>query len=125
MCFAFKNFAEIYVFQKFPQFINCCIFENNILTVYELHVYEMLKFKLKSIMGAHVQENCNNMFSFKHSRQTGLPEFECLDELLLKIKFDSCSIKYWATKLYNTLETNLILPVDVGNIVFLQVKNFQ
>ena len=109
-------------FRKSRDSCNDIFFENNILTVYELHLYELLKFVLKSIIGAHVQDYLNNMFTFKHTRQTRLSKFQCLDEPLLKRKIERYSIKYRATKLCNILKTNSILPDDVQNLKLSQVS---
>ena len=62
------------------------------------------------------------MFTFKHTRRTRLSEFQCLDEPLLKRKIERYSIKYRATKLYNILKTNSILPDDVQNLKLSQVS---
>ena len=109
-------------FRKSRDSCNDLFFENNILTVYELHIYELLKFVLKSIIGAHVKDYLNNMFTFKLSRETRLSKFECLDEPLLKRKIERYSIQYRATKLYNTLKTNSILPDDVQNLNLSQIS---
>ena len=130
-CCSYTSLEPIYVLQKkilkfmyFRKSRDSCniFFENNILTVYELHIYELLKFVLKSIIGAHVQDYLNNMFTFKLSRQTRLSKFECLDEPLLKRKIERYSIQYRATKLYNTLKTNSILPDDVQNLKLSQIS---
>ena len=81
-----KKLSKLMYFRKSRDSCNDIFFENNILAVYELHIYELLKFVLKSIIGAHVQDYLNNMFTFKLSRQTRLSKFECLDEPLLKRK---------------------------------------
>ena len=62
------------------------------------------------------------MFTFKLSRQTRLSKFERLDEPLLKRKNERYSIQYRATKLYNTLKTNSILPDDVQNLNLSQIS---
>ena len=131
-CCSYTSLVPIYVMQKkilkfmfFRKSRDSCndiFFENNILTVYELHLYELLKFVLKSIIGAHVQDYLNNMFTFKDTRQTRLSKFQCLDEPLLKRKIERYSIKYRATKLYNILKTNSILPDDVQNLKLSQVS---
>ena len=81
-----KKILKFVYFRKSRDSCNDIFFENNILKVYELHIYELLKFVLKSMIGAHVQDYLNNMFNFKLSRQTRLSKFECLDEPLLEKK---------------------------------------
>ena len=39
------------------------------LSVYELHIYELLKFVLKSICNFHSENYCNEMFQFSKKKE--------------------------------------------------------
>ena len=45
------------------------IFEkNSLLTVYEYHLYEILKFVLKSVIGVHNDSFLNDLFVFQNAK---------------------------------------------------------
>ena len=88
--------------------------KNQILTVYELHMYELLKLLLRSINNLHKQEFLNNMFCFsKNSRMTRSTELALLDEPLCNTKIERFSIKCRASKLFNLLKCKGILPPEI------------
>ena len=63
---------------------------SSILTVYELHIYELLKFVLKVVNSQHTQDFCNNLFFFKQSfvRVTRSSDLKLLEEPFCKRKID-------------------------------------
>ena len=44
--------------------------QNGILTVNELHLYELLKFSLKSVNNLHSEKYCNDMLKYEESKVT-------------------------------------------------------
>ena len=54
-----KKLKVIY-FRKKGDHCNDIFMRHSLLTIYELHIYELIKFVLKSINGLHQQSFCNN-----------------------------------------------------------------
>lgn len=81
------------------------LFESNqILTVFELHLYELLKFALKTIHSLHSQDFLNKILYFEKSRETRQSSLQLLHEHFCRRRIERYSIKYRAAKLYNTLK---------------------
>ena len=57
-----KKILKIIHFQKTRESCNDLFINNTILSVYELHLNELLKFVLKSLNGYHCITFCNDMF---------------------------------------------------------------
>ena len=47
---------------------------NELLTVFEFHLYELLKFVLKSLKKMHSETYLNELFEYEHSTLEGLPK---------------------------------------------------
>ena len=89
--------------------------KNRILTVYELHIYKLLKFFLRSLNNLHSENFLNNFFSFEKSRNTRSHSLRLLNEPLCKTKFERCSVRYRAVKLYNILARHGVFETMTGN----------
>ncbi len=102
------------------------IFETNgILTVYELYIYELLKFVLRSINGLHGEKYSNSYFVFDQSgRCTRSSGLRLLKVPQCKKKIEKNSILYRSTILFNALERAKVLPLDVTNITPFQLSTF-
>ena len=85
------------------------LFESNqILTVFELHLYELLKFALKTIHSLHSQDFLNKILYFEKSRETRQSSLQLLHEHFCRRRIEPYSIKYRAAKLYNTLKNRIL-----------------
>ena len=89
---------------------------NKLLTVYEFHIYELLKFVLRSVNNLHSESMLNNLFSFETSRNTRISSLSLINEQCWKQKRQRQSIINRATKLFNTLRTNSVLPNNVEGL---------
>ena len=69
-----KKILKFIYFRNRRESCNDIFEKNQILTVYELHLYELLKFVLRSINNLHKQEFLNDLFFAKNSRITRLTE---------------------------------------------------
>ena len=115
--FAYLSFTEKNVkFIYFKKRTDSCeeIFrKHSILTVYELHMYELIKFSLKAISGLHCEKFCNDLLvPYTIERETRESAIKLLKQPLCKRKIERCSIKFRATKLYNKLKSLEIIPAD-------------
>ena len=97
--------------------------KHKILTVYELHIYELLKFVLRSIHGLHSENFLNNMFCFNKKKPTRSDSLNLLHEPLCKKKIERLSIKYRATKLFNCLAKQKLLD-NVEKLNSKELSNF-
>ena len=80
------------------------LFLNKILTVYDLHIYVILKFVLRAINGYHSQLFCNDLFSFNNSaRPTTTSKMALLKEPLCRTKIKRYSIRTRGALLFNEL----------------------
>ena len=95
-----------------------------ILTVFELHIYELLKFVLRSLIGAHTQDFLNNMFVFANSRETRYSNNQSLIEPLVKRQIERHSIKIRATKLFNLLNRSGVIPENISDMNINFISNF-
>ena len=76
-----KEDIEAYSLQKIA--ITATTYLKRIQTsVYELHIYDFLKFVLKAINSQHPQKLCNNLFTFKQFcvRVTRSSDLKLLEE---------------------------------------------
>ena len=79
-CCSYTSLLPIFTLQKkilkfiyFRRKSDTCedIFVNHsILSAYELHLYELLKFVLRALNGLHSESFCNDMFSYNYSKVT-------------------------------------------------------
>ena len=95
-----------------------------ILTVFELHIYELLKFVLRSLIGAHTQDFLNNMFVFANSRETRYSNNHSLIEPLVKRQIEQHSIKIRATKLFHLLNRSGVIPENISEMHINFITNF-
>ena len=98
---------------------------HSLLTIYELHIYELIKFVLKSINGLPQQYFCNNLFQFKsNDRKTRSGILSLLKEPFCKKKLERNSIRFRGAKLYNKLKIMQIIPANLENGSQAEVTNF-
>ena len=132
-CCSYKAQEPIFIMQKILKLIyfrkrsDSCddiFLKNECLTVYELHIYELLKFVLRSIFKIHSIDSLNKFFVFSSQKVTRSSKIQLLQEPLCKLQIERYSIKYRATKLYNILRINQILPDDMMEWTFSKVTKF-
>ena len=73
-CYSYSSLLPLFMLQKevlkfisFRRKSDSCsdlLLKNGFLSVYELHIYELLKFVLKSVGNFHSDGYCNEMFQF-------------------------------------------------------------
>ena len=86
---------------------------HKILSLFELHIYEMLKFVLRSIYQLHSEKYLNDLFSFENKRSTRNDSYNLLHEPLCRKKAGRLSVRFRAAKLYNLLaKQNLFTTFD-------------
>ena len=119
-----KNLKVIY-FRKKGDHCDDIFMRHSLLTIYELHIYELIKFVLKSINGLHQQYFCNNLFQFKsNDRKTRSGILNLLKEPFCKKKLERNSIRFRGAKLYNKLKIMQIIPANLENGSPAEVTNF-
>ena len=80
---------------------------NKLLTVFEFHVYELLKLVLKSLKKMHSETYPNELFEYEHStRNTRRSTKNDLKIPSFKAQFERSSISYRCAKLFNTPREN-------------------
>ena len=62
-----KNLLKFIYFKKRSDSSRDIFISNKLLTVFELHVYELLKFVLKSLKKMHSETYLNELFEYEHS----------------------------------------------------------
>ena len=88
-----KILKIIYIRKNFDEYEDLFINNSN-LTVYDLHIYELLKFVARSISWQHTQTLCNKLFSFiSKARRTRYTDSHFLIKLLCKRKIERFSIR--------------------------------
>ena len=71
-----KKFLKFIHFRKRSEHSSDLFVEKGILTVLELHVYELIKFVLISIHILHAESSWNEMFSFEPPKKQGVQNSE-------------------------------------------------
>ena len=134
-CCSYSLFLSIYLLQKkivkfiyFKKRTESCediFLKQSILTVYHLHVYELIKFSLKAISGFHCENFWNDLlFPCTIERETRGSAIKLLKQPLCKTKIERCSIKFRATKLYNKLKSLEMIPADFEAKTLGEIANF-
>ena len=68
--------------------------DNQVLSEFEFHVYKLLKFVLRPVIGAHKQDYLNGMFDLKDTRETRQQKTQVVFEQLARRKIERNYIKY-------------------------------
>ena len=102
---------------------------NKILLAYELHIFELLKFVLRSLNKLHSENFLNNFFSFEKQKNTRSHSLRLLNEPLSKTKFERRSVRYRAVKLYNNLARQRLFDTMTGmqqeiNLFYHKLKGY-
>ena len=125
-CCSYSSLLPIYILQKkILKFIyfrkrsdssRDIFMSNKLLTVFEFHIYELLKFVLKSLKKMHSETYLNELFEYEHStRNTRRSNKNYLKIPSFKTQFERSSISYRCAKLFNTLRKNEVLAPNIEN----------
>ena len=133
-CCSFSNLNPLYILQKkalktiyFRKRHESCedIFsKHELLSIYELHIYELLKFVLKAINNLHSQTYCNNLYTKKSHQVTRKGGLMLLKEPLCKQRIKYHSIASRGARLYNKLKSIGIISPELDNATSEEVTNF-
>ena len=100
------------MFQKYTENVTQFFEKYKVLTAHELHIYELLKFVIKSVNKMHTDTYLNELFSFEsrsnNSTRRSLKWF--LKVPKCKRKFERNSLRYRGAKLFNLFIENNVLP---------------
>ena len=89
------------------------LLKNNILNIYQLHIYELLKLVFKSLSGLHRESYLNSMFSYSPTRPTRSASKTLLMEASCKRMIEKRSFKPRVSKLFNALRKADVLPYNI------------
>ena len=111
-----KKILKFIYFRKRSDSSRDIFISNKLLTVFEFHIYELLKFVLKSLKKMHSETYLNDLFVYEHStRNTRRSTKNYLKIPSFKTQFERCSISYRCAKLFNTLRKNEVLTQNIEN----------
>ena len=101
-------------------------FDNKVLTVHELHIYELLKFMLRSHRNEICSEFLNNLFvpDRLHIYNTRHSTSGNLDIPFCRTSFMGRSLKTHGTSLYNALNRAGLLPENILVLSKLEFEHF-
>ena len=133
-CCSFSSLSAVLALQKknlkFIFFRIRCdsstdLFVNNrILTVYELHLYELLKFVLRSRWGLHSESYLNEMSVYEKPNITRHSNTGFLKVPSYRKKIERNSVKCRAINLYNLLVDSTVFPSDIRLYNASNILNF-
>ena len=103
-----KKILKPIYFRKYSDSSSDLFMKHKILNVYQLHIYELLKFVLKSSSRLHQEPQLNDMFTFVERRITRKSSKPRLNETICRRQFEKTSIKARATKLFNALSNDFL-----------------
>ena len=111
-----KKILKFIYFRKRSDSSRDIFVSNKLLTVFEFHIYELLKFVLKSLKKMHSESYLNELFEYEHStRNTRRSTKNYLKIPSFKTQFERSSISYRCAKLFNTLRKNEVLAQNIEN----------
>ena len=96
-----KKILKLIYFRKKSDSTNDSIVKNNLLNIYQLHIYELLKVVMKSMSGLHRESYLNSLFSFSPLRPTRSASKTLLMEPSCRRMIEKRSVKFRASKLFN------------------------
>ena len=106
-----KKLFDFSFFKRKYESIRKVFNDEKFLTVHELHVYELLKFGLRSIAGLHSETFLNELFVFdKPSYMTRRSNFNLMKIPNFQSKIQRASISYRGAKLSIILRQNSLIP---------------
>ena len=109
-------FLKFLYFRKLSDSSRDIFISNKLLTVFEFHIYELLKFVLKLLKKMHSETYLNELFEYEHSiRNTRRSTKNYLKTPSFKTQFERSSISYRCAKLFNTLRKNEVLAPNIEN----------
>ena len=118
-----KKILKFIFFRKRRDRSNDIFEKYSLLTVYEYHLYELLKFVLKSVIGVHNDSFLNDLFVFQNAkRATRNSDSSHLFEPFCKRKIERFSIRYRACKLFNKLRVLNLIPAHVKSCSFSEIS---
>ena len=87
-----------------------------LLTLFEFHIYELLKFVLKSLKKMHSETYLRELFEYEHNtRNTIRSTKNYLKIPLFKKQFERSSVSYRCARLFNILRKNEVLAQNFEN----------
>ena len=108
-----KKILKLIYFRKFSDSSSDLFVKHKILNVYQLHIYELLKFVLKSLCKLHQEPQLNDMFTFVERRITRSSAKPLLNEPICRRQIEKRSIKARASKLFNALSNADVFPENI------------
>ena len=109
-----KKILKFIYFRKLSDSSRDIFISNKLLTVFEFHIYELLKFVLKSLKRMHSETYLNELFEYEHStRNTRRSTKNYLKVPSFKTQFERYSISYRCARLFNTLRKNEVLAQNI------------
>ena len=119
-----KKIIKVIYFRKRHDDSEDLFTANKILTVFELHIYELLKFVLKSLNHMHSEDYLNTIFQFEScTHSTTRADFMLLKVPLCQTKIKQNLISHRDSKLINMLKIQFLKPDYVGNATIKQVSD--
>ena len=117
-CSIAKKILRLIVFPKYTENVTQFFEKYKVLTAHELHIYELLKFVIKSVNKMHTDTYLNEFFSFEprsnNSFRRSLKWF--LKVPKCKRKFERNSWRYRGAKLLNLFIENNVLPSNYNEL---------
>ena len=86
---------------------------HQLLTIQELHVYELLKFVLRSVTNQHSKDSLNTMFAFESASSTRQSSMQLIKQPFSRKKIERYSVRNRAIKLYNILRRANVIPDNI------------
>ena len=108
-----KKIIKLIYFRKKSDSANDIFVKNNLINIYQLHIYELLKLVLKSLSGLHCESYLNSLFSFSPSRPKRSASKTFLMEPSCKRMIEKRSVKFRASKLFNALSKADVLSYNI------------
>ena len=118
-----KKILKFIFFRKRRDRSNDIFEKYSLLTVYEYHLYGLLKFVFKSVIGVHNDSFLNDLFVFQNAKTaTRSSDSSLLFEPFFKRKIERFSIRYRACKLFNKLRVLNLIPALVKSCSFSEIS---
>ena len=118
-----KNLKLIY-FRKLSGSSREIFISNKLLTVFEFHIYELLKFVLKSLKKINSETYLNELFEYEHSTRNTRSTKNYLKIPSFKKQFERSTVLYRCARLFNILRKNEVLAQNIENENWQKISQF-
>ena len=119
-----KKILKFIHFRRRSDHCNDLFLSHQLLTIHELHVYELLKVVLRSVTDQHSKDSLNTMFAFESATNTRQSSMQLIKQPFPRKRIERYSVRNRSIKLYNILRRANVNPENIQTRSVSQIRKF-